>query len=176
MADTQRALHSVDIAGHQMLQRKGGMFHDTLPRHPARDGPDVWQRIERRRIRASRTQPPTARNPHPDAGVIRAIAWTSNALLDGRIRASESLIADAKPAPQSGGLAAGADAFAIQALAIPFSLFGPVPINNRIINWTPQSLPDDWKQQEYRWDVYHWVRTFGLIVAFAALILSAMIR
>jgi hypothetical protein len=32
------------------------------------------------------------------------------------------------------------------------------------------------KQQEYRWDVYHWVRTFGLIVAFAALILSAMIR
>ncbi len=67
-------------------------------------------------------------------------------------------------------------AFAIQALAIVFSLFGPVPINKRIINWTPQSLPDDWKEQEHRWDVYHWVRTFGLIVAFAALILSAMIR
>jgi hypothetical protein len=67
-------------------------------------------------------------------------------------------------------------AFAIQALAIPFSLFGPVPINNRIINWRPQSLPSDWKEQEHRWDVYHWLRTFGLIVAFAALILSAMIH
>jgi hypothetical protein len=67
-------------------------------------------------------------------------------------------------------------AFAIQALAIPFSLLGPVPVNNRIINWTPQSLPNDWKEQEHRWDWYHWVRTFGLIVAFAALILSAMIR
>jgi hypothetical protein len=67
-------------------------------------------------------------------------------------------------------------AFAIQVLAIPFSLFGPVPINNRIINWTPQSLPSDWKAQQHRWDVYHWVRTSGLIVAFAALIVSAMIR
>jgi hypothetical protein len=67
-------------------------------------------------------------------------------------------------------------AFAIQALAIPFSLVGPVPLNNRIINWTPQTLPSDWKAQEHRWDVYHWLRTFGLIVAFAALIVSAMIR
>jgi uncharacterized membrane protein len=67
-------------------------------------------------------------------------------------------------------------AFAIQTLAIPFSLFGPVPINNRITNWTPQTLPNDWKAQEHRWDVYNWVRTFGLIVAFAALILSAMVR
>jgi hypothetical protein len=61
-------------------------------------------------------------------------------------------------------MAAGLIAFAIQALAIPFSLFGPVPINNRIVNWTPQSLPNDWKEQEHRWDVYHWVPTFGLIV------------
>jgi hypothetical protein len=67
-------------------------------------------------------------------------------------------------------------AFAIQALAIPFSLVGPVPINNRIINWTPQTVPNDWKAQEHRWDVHHWVRTSGLIVAFAALIVSAMIR
>src|SRR6202007_2081392 len=85
------------------------MFHDTLPRQPARAGPDVWQRIERCRIRTSHTQPPTARNPHPDGRVIRAVAWTGNALLDGRIHASESLIAAAIPAPQSGGVAACAD-------------------------------------------------------------------
>lgn len=46
-------------------------------------------------------------------------------------------------------------ASAIQALAIPFSLSGPVPINNRIINWTPPSLASDWKAQEHRWDAYH---------------------
>ncbi len=61
---------------------------------------------------------------------------------------------------------------AIQVFAVVFSLIGPVPINNRIAKWTPQSLPDDWKAQEHRWDQYHWFRTCGLIVAFAILILS----
>jgi uncharacterized membrane protein len=62
-------------------------------------------------------------------------------------------------------------AFAIQALAVVFSLIGPVPINNRIARWRPESLPDDWRAQENRWDLYHWVRTCGLVVAFALLVL-----
>jgi Anthrone oxygenase len=61
-------------------------------------------------------------------------------------------------------------------LAIAFSLIGPVPINNRIAKWTPQSLPRDWQAQEHRWDLYHWFRTGGLIVAFALLVFSAGIR
>jgi uncharacterized membrane protein len=65
---------------------------------------------------------------------------------------------------------------AIQVLAVVVSLVGPVPINNRIVKWTPQTLPDDWKAQEQRWDLYHLVRTCGLIVAFAALTLGAMLR
>ncbi len=35
-------------------------------------------------------------------------------------------------------------AFAIQVLAVLFSLVAPVPINNRIAKWTPKSLPEDW--------------------------------
>lgn len=62
-------------------------------------------------------------------------------------------------------------ALAIQVFAVVFSLIGPVPINNRIAKWTPKSLPADWKAQEDRWDLYHWVRTCGLVVAFALLIL-----
>lgn len=61
---------------------------------------------------------------------------------------------------------------AIQILAVLFSLVGPVPINNRIAKWTPASVPDDWKQQEHRWDLYHWLRTGGLVVAFTTLVLS----
>jgi len=67
-------------------------------------------------------------------------------------------------------------AFAIQVFAVLFSLVGPVPINNRIVKWTPQSLPDDWQVQERRWDLFHWVRTCGLVVAFAVLILSVGVR
>lgn len=64
-------------------------------------------------------------------------------------------------------------ALAIQVFAVVFSLIGPVPINNRIAKWTPESLPSDWKIQEHRWDVYHWSRTSGLIAAFAILVVSA---
>lgn len=64
----------------------------------------------------------------------------------------------------------------IQVAAVVFSLAGPVPINNRIAKWTPASLPDDWQQQERRWDLYHWLRTAGLIVAFAILVLSVGVR
>lgn len=63
-------------------------------------------------------------------------------------------------------------AFIIQIAAVVFSLVAPVPINNRIARWTPQTLPSDWKPQEHRWDVYHWLRTSALIVAFALLALS----
>ena len=67
-------------------------------------------------------------------------------------------------------------AFGIQLFAAVFSLVGPVPINNRIAKWTPESLPEDWRAQEHRWDWYHWIRTAGLIVAFAVLVLSVRAR
>jgi uncharacterized membrane protein len=67
-------------------------------------------------------------------------------------------------------------AFTIQVLAVVFSLVGPVPINNRIAKWTPESVPEDWQTQEHRWDQYHWLRTCGLIVAFALLVLSVGFR
>jgi uncharacterized membrane protein len=65
-----------------------------------------------------------------------------------------------------------ASALAIQVLAVFFSLAGPVPINNRIAKWTPESLPDDWRAQEHRWDLYHWLRTGALVAAFVMLVLS----
>jgi uncharacterized membrane protein len=69
-----------------------------------------------------------------------------------------------------------ATALGIQIFAVVFSLVGPVPINNRIARWTPDSLPSDWKTQEHRWDVYHWSRTSGLVVALALLVLSVGLR
>jgi len=66
-------------------------------------------------------------------------------------------------------------ALAIQVGAVVFSLVGPVPINNRIARWRPESLPDNWRAQEHRWDLYHWVRTGGLVVAFALLISATIL-
>lgn len=63
-------------------------------------------------------------------------------------------------------------ALVIQILAVVFWLPAPAPINHRIATWTPASLPADWREQEHRWDVYHWLRTGGLRVAFLLLALS----
>ncbi|HEX4211390.1 MAG TPA: DUF1772 domain-containing protein [Candidatus Binataceae bacterium] len=63
-------------------------------------------------------------------------------------------------------------AFAIQVVAVLFSIVGPVPINNRIAKWTVASLPENWKAMEQRWDVYHSLRTGALIIAFVLLALS----
>ena len=52
-------------------------------------------------------------------------------------------------------------AFAIQVFAVIFSLAFPVPINNRIAKWTPESLPADWQTQERRWDMYHGCELVG---------------
>lgn len=64
-------------------------------------------------------------------------------------------------------------AFGIQVLMVLFSLAGPVPINNRIKGWTPSHLPADWRAQERRWDIYHWIRTACLMAAFALLVIGA---
>jgi uncharacterized membrane protein len=67
-------------------------------------------------------------------------------------------------------------ALTIQVCAVLFSLVGPVPINNRIAKWTPESLPNDWRAQEHRWDLDHWLRTCGLLAAFAILVASVGVR
>jgi hypothetical protein len=63
-------------------------------------------------------------------------------------------------------------AFTLQVLMVLFSLVAPVPINNRIAQWTVASLPEGWEAMERRWDTYHWVRTGLLVIAFALLALS----
>ncbi len=63
-------------------------------------------------------------------------------------------------------------ALAIQIAAVLFSLIAPVPINSRIARWTPATLPDDWRAQEHLWDLYHWLRTAALVVAFAMLAMA----
>jgi uncharacterized membrane protein len=67
-------------------------------------------------------------------------------------------------------------AFAVQVIVVLFSLVGPVPINNRIMKWTSETLPNNWAAEERLWDVYHWLRTVALVAAFAILVLSFAMR
>ncbi|MFF9511939.1 anthrone oxygenase family protein [Streptomyces sp. NPDC014724] len=55
-------------------------------------------------------------------------------------------------------------------LSVIMSLLLLVPINNRGKTWTPESRPEDWKEQMNRWDRWHYVRVAVIIGAFTLLV------
>ena len=133
---------------------------------------DVWKRAKRGRVRASHLQSPTRSSSHTDALVVRSIVWSCDAVLDGRFYAAESSSVAAIRTSERRSVALGCNRFRHPSPGRDIFTSFPVPINNRIAKWTPESLPNDWQTQEHRWDTYHWLRTCGLVVAFALLVLS----
>lgn len=51
-------------------------------------------------------------------------------------------------------------------LSVVMSVVLLVPINNRSITWTAESHPDDWREQQQRWDRLHVVRVAIIVAAF----------
>lgn len=64
-------------------------------------------------------------------------------------------------------------AVALLVVSIVLSVALLVPINNRSLTWTPESRPDDWRDQQRRWDVLHNVRVAIIVVAFALVSVAA---
>ncbi|WP_329286545.1 anthrone oxygenase family protein [Streptomyces sp. NBC_00691] len=58
---------------------------------------------------------------------------------------------------------------ALLILSVIMSVLLLVPINNRGKTWTPDNRPKDWKEQQNRWDRFHYVRVAVIIGAFALL-------
>lgn len=62
------------------------------------------------------------------------------------------------------------------ALMIIYTILLPVPINNKVARWQPDSLPPDWRDLRRRWDRLHAVRVGFLAAAFILLAASAVIQ
>ncbi len=62
----------------------------------------------------------------------------------------------------------------IAALLITF--FGNIPINNQIKTWNINSVPDDWKELEYKWWYIHTFRTIFQTAGLSLLILALLLR
>jgi uncharacterized membrane protein len=62
------------------------------------------------------------------------------------------------------------------ALMIVYSLLLPVPINNQIARWQPDSLPANWRELRRRWDTLHAIRVVFLVVALILLVTSTVIQ
>jgi len=137
---------------------------------------NVRKRAERGCLRQSNTQQATSRGTYSGSLFPRGTAWPRDAILDDKLNSFEPALLLHFERLNTVSWRLAAIALAIQVGAVVFSLVGPVPINNRIAKWTPESLPIDWRNQEHRWDLYHGVRTVALIIAFALLVLSVGLR
>lgn len=57
-------------------------------------------------------------------------------------------------------------ATALLGVSVVMSVLILVPINNRAITWAAEGRPADWKEQETRWDRYHYARVVVIVLAF----------
>lgn len=64
---------------------------------------------------------------------------------------------------------------ALFALMIIYSVLLPVPINNQVACWQPDSLPANWRELRRRWDGLHAIRVVFLAVALILLVSSSVI-
>ncbi|MFJ4870679.1 anthrone oxygenase family protein [Streptomyces sp. NPDC088757] len=69
-----------------------------------------------------------------------------------------------------GGTGLVVTAGALLLVSVLMSVLLLVPINNRSKTWTPENRPADWKEQEKRWDGYHYARVAVIVAAFALLV------
>ena len=63
---------------------------------------------------------------------------------------------------------------ALWAIMSIYSVLLPVPINNQIARWNPDSLPANWRELRRRWDTLHVIRVCFLVLALILLVASAV--
>src|SRR6266545_2326699 len=61
------------------------------------------------------------------------------------------------------------------AAMIIYTALLPVPINNQIARWKPDSLPPNWRELRRRWDLLHAIRVAFLVAALILLVASCVI-
>ncbi|MBW4690867.1 MAG: DUF1772 domain-containing protein [Lyngbya sp. HA4199-MV5] len=59
--------------------------------------------------------------------------------------------------------------------SIVFTLVFPVPINNQVIRWDLDALPDNWKALRKQWDQFHAIRVVMLLLALTCLTIACFI-
>jgi hypothetical protein len=67
-------------------------------------------------------------------------------------------------------------AAALLAVSVVMSVALLVPINNRSVTWTASDHPDDYREQQQRWDRLHYVRVAIIVAAFVLTAVAATLR
>jgi uncharacterized membrane protein len=62
----------------------------------------------------------------------------------------------------------------LYALISVYSLLLPVPINNQVARWRPDTAPANWRDLRRRWDLLHAIRVAFLVIALILLVASCV--
>ena len=62
----------------------------------------------------------------------------------------------------------------LYALISVYSLLLPVPINNQVARWQPDTVPANWRDLRRRWDLLHNIRVVFLVIALILLVASCV--
>ena len=60
------------------------------------------------------------------------------------------------------------------ALISVYSLLLPVPINNQVARWQPDTVPTNWRDLRRRWDLLHAIRVAFLVIALILLVAACV--
>ena len=71
--------------------------------------------------------------------------------------------------------AAAATAAALLAVSVVMSIALLVPINNRSATWTADHHPDDYREQQQRWDRLHYARVAIIVAAFVLTLVAGTV-
>ena len=74
--------------------------------------------------------------------------------------------------PASGAAIAAAGLLGV---SIVMSIALLVPINNRSATWTADHHPDDWREQQQRWDRLHYARVAIIVAGFVLTLVAAAV-
>jgi hypothetical protein len=74
--------------------------------------------------------------------------------------------------PAAGAAIAAAGLLAV---SIVMSIALLVPINNRSATWTADHHPDDWREQQQRWDRLHYARVAIIVAGFVLTLVAAAV-
>jgi hypothetical protein len=146
----------------------GSIVSDSHPFYGYASG----QRVQHWRLDSSCPVAKRSRTVSSDNPALRQVVRESHAVLDG----GNLSISSGSPGPNL-ELARGFDRSLLTAtllwfVIIIFSIFGPVPINNRVKTWDLSNLPPDWREQRQHWDLLNGIRVAMIAAAFLALVAS----
>jgi hypothetical protein len=104
--------------------------------------------------------------------IIANVAWPMRILMPATLLFMGWSIAK-HPSKRSTGFRLLLTAAALMVVTLLITVLVEVPIDNRIAQWTVETIAADWKDQRLTWDRFHAARTFTAIASFAAYLWSA---